>query len=269
MYQHDHPKCVHMLCVLSLSLVFSVALGTGCSRHNLVDERNPYYIQGIKHRRQSEYAEAAAGFEKCLRLSPQSAEAHLQLGMLYEDHLLEPVRALYHYKAYLRKRPGGRNAGVAEKSAKRLEQKLAGEWGALYGVESRTEEPEARMQQLQDEKKRLEEQKSFLLQKLRRINAKLVEARQTVSKLRSERLKAAAEKMQPSASGTSYENEERVTTYVVEKGDTLISIARRMYDDGALWDELRDFNKSTLDGRTTLRVGEKLSIPTKNALRRQ
>lgn len=96
----------------------------GCSGDALVDERNIYYIRGMKLREQKNHEEAAAAFETCLRLSPQSAQAHLQLALLYDEPLNDPLVAVYHYRHFLEMRPDDPTAEVAKEWAAKTEQKL-------------------------------------------------------------------------------------------------------------------------------------------------
>ena len=52
-------------------------------------------------------------------------------------------------------------------------------------------------------------------------------------------------------------------TYVVRRGDTLYSIARRFYGDGKLWTLIRDANRDRIPAPELLRVGTELTIPPK------
>ena len=246
-------------------VALSVHLIAGCSDSELVDDQNPYYVQGIRHRGRSEYESAVKAFEKCLRLSPGSADAHLQLGMLYEDHLQEPIRALYHYREYARKRPDGESAEVAEKSVTRIEKRLAEEWAALYGVSSDDPELVAKIGELQDQVEKLMGQKKFLLAKLRETNARLVSARRRLDS-QTAATRASTEPESTAARVMGSLPEEK--TYTIRPGDSLISIARREYGDGSLWEELRDYNAAVLDGGETIAVGEQLKIPPRNRLQK-
>jgi nucleoid-associated protein YgaU len=56
----------------------------------------------------------------------------------------------------------------------------------------------------------------------------------------------------------------RAQTYVVEPGDTLALIARKVYGDASLWQQIYRANKDTIgDSPDALRVGMKLTIPPK------
>ncbi|MFO7821187.1 MAG: LysM peptidoglycan-binding domain-containing protein [Lentisphaeria bacterium] len=263
----------HRTAVVSLVTVCMAAIClSGCSKSGLVGERNPYYIKGIKYRQQSDYRNAVSAFEKCLRLSPESVEAHLQLGMLYEDHRRQPVKALYHYQKYLELRPDGKNAGVADEAVSRIEETLAADWAGLYGVGTSAEEIQASVETLQRSLNNLKSQKKFLLEKLRETNRKLVLAQATLHRQTGRRRKSAlngAEAGEANADRklvrhSDSDHEEEV--YVVKKGDTLISIARSLYGKGALWDELQKYNEESLGEREELKVGEKLNVPSVNEL---
>lgn len=101
-----------------LAGVLPLLLAGGCGGE-LLDDRNPFYLRGMRLRQEEKYTEAAEAFEKCLRLSPNSAKADLQLAMLCEDKLNDPAGAVVHYRAYLQKAP---NAEDAERTKKFLER---------------------------------------------------------------------------------------------------------------------------------------------------
>ena len=95
----------------------------GCGGE-LLDDRNPFYLRGMRLRQEEKYTEAAEAFEKCLRLSPNSAKADLQLAMLCEDKLSDPVGAVFHYRAYLQKAPNSTDAERTKKFLERAERTL-------------------------------------------------------------------------------------------------------------------------------------------------
>ncbi|NLF18835.1 MAG: LysM peptidoglycan-binding domain-containing protein [Lentisphaerae bacterium] len=109
--------------VLGAVALLLVGLG-GCSGEALVDERNIYYIRGVKLREQKNHEEAAEAFATCLRLSPQSAQAHLQLALLYDEPLNDPLTAVYHYRHFLEMRPDDPNAAAARDWLAKAERKL-------------------------------------------------------------------------------------------------------------------------------------------------
>jgi nucleoid-associated protein YgaU len=107
-----------------LTLLAVLACLWGCSRDSLVDERNIYYIRGTKLREEKKHEEAVKAFETCLRLSPQSAQAHLQLALIYDETLDDPLVAVYHYRCFLDMRPDDANVEAVRGWLQKAEQKL-------------------------------------------------------------------------------------------------------------------------------------------------
>jgi nucleoid-associated protein YgaU len=65
---------------------------------------------------------------------------------------------------------------------------------------------------------------------------------------------SAAERAQPAT---------RKHVYVVEKGDSLISIARNVLEDGNRWREIWDLNKDAIPNPDVLTIGTELKLPAK------
>src|SRR5262245_8563869 len=86
----------------------------GCSLTNdEQDERkDAHYLTGKNRQQNMDYKGAAEAFEKALEVNPQSASAHLELGLLYAEKLNEGVTneeergrnfatAIYHLEKYV------------------------------------------------------------------------------------------------------------------------------------------------------------------------
>jgi len=50
-------------------------------------------------------------------------------------------------------------------------------------------------------------------------------------------------------------------TYVVQSGDTLVSISRKFYHSSKRWKEILDANRKKIDDPEKLRAGQDLIIP--------
>ncbi len=111
--------------VPALAGVLLLAGLAGCGRDALLDERNIYYIRGMKLREARKHEEAVEAFQTCLRLSPQSALAHLQLAMIYDGTLDDPLSAVYHYRRFLEMRPDHPEAEAVRGWLAKAEQTLA------------------------------------------------------------------------------------------------------------------------------------------------
>ncbi len=114
---------------LPLLLAGLLPLLGGCGG---ADEKNPFYQRGERLRKEEKYADAAEAYEKCLRLSPESAKAHLQLAMLFEDKLNDPCAAAYHYAAYLRMSPNSEDADRTKRFLERTERVMLGQFMERY-----------------------------------------------------------------------------------------------------------------------------------------
>lgn len=120
----------------AISLILSWACSSDRTARN---EDNVYFTQAIKFQEKQQYTAAAEAFQLCLRYSPESTLAHLQLAILYEDHLNDLPRAIIHYQAYLNGDVHGNEATVAkwlERAERRHYEVLAEKFAATKIPES-------------------------------------------------------------------------------------------------------------------------------------
>lgn len=262
---------------MALALAVAFILATGCSQQNRkTDRQNPFYRQGLKLQEEQQFVEAAQAFEKCLRHAPESVLTHLQLAMLYEDRLDEPVRALYHYRRYLSK--GGSSAPMAQESVTRLQNRLARRWAETHpslrdslarqlGLSGRsapsesgsegTSGPTARERNLMKSIQQLSRRVRYLQARLREAETGGPAPGDTVRALDGSGSKDPPTRSDP--------RQGRI--YTVKRGDTLTAIARRLYGESALWSKLEEWNKSVIPDHNRLMPGMKLRIPSIDQLR--
>ncbi len=121
------------LALFTILGMFALMVGSGCGREAATGTANPYYRQGLNLRQNDQMEEAAEAFRKCLRASPGTTQAHFQLATLYQDHLSQPVKALYHYTAFLeRQSDNPTDAAVARQSIERIQRTLFEQWMEKY-----------------------------------------------------------------------------------------------------------------------------------------
>ena len=81
---------------------------TGCfptSESSLDEQKDPHFIDGRSRLRTQDFRGAAESFERALQNNPKSAAAHLDLGVLYETQLNDPIAAIYHLQKHLALNP--------------------------------------------------------------------------------------------------------------------------------------------------------------------
>ena len=100
----------------------------GCSpmdQSPMDEEKEPHYVLGKSRVNAMDYSGAIRAFEESLEANPHSAQAHYQLGMLYENQEADPAAAIYHYQQYLKYDPGTENAEIISQHIASCKQQLA------------------------------------------------------------------------------------------------------------------------------------------------
>ena len=182
---------------------------------------------------QGDYLWAINLYEAALDGTPQSAEVHFKLALLYDDKMNDPLHALHHFKRYLVLDPNGSHAVEVKDFMKRDEVALG---TSLSGDSVVTRAEAAR---LRNENLNLHKQ----------IDEGTTRPRAATSK-------------SPSHHGDKEKAETKKTTYVVKEGDTLASISRKFYKTSKRWREIRDANEKKIDDPDNLRAGLTLTIPS-------
>ncbi len=182
---------------------------------------------------QGDYLWAINLYEAALDGTPQSAEVHFKLALLYDDKMNDPLHALHHFKRYLVLDPNGSHAVEVKDFMKRDEVALG---TSLSGDSVVTRAEAAR---LRNENLNLHKQ----------IDEGTTRPRAAASK-------------SPSHHGDKEKAETKKTTYVVKEGDTLASISRKFYKTSKRWREIRDANEKKIDDPDNLKAGLTLTIPS-------
>ena len=255
--------------VIIILAIFSIGIFTSCSKtEDVISSNNPFYIRGTRLLENGQYAKAADSFRKCLRLTPETTDAHLQLAMIHQDHLKKPVHALYHYKMFIEKGEDAKKVDMARQSLEKIKTQLA----ETSNIDTSRQPAQSTLAEDSKEKKErikeLERQKKNLLKKLKSVNAQRLEAEK-----RFKRLRTASSQDSPNTD-EQVSNTDRVRVretdirvHTVQRGDTLIGLSRKYYNTDDLWDELQQFNNNTLHNKTALKPGMRIRIPAKEQLK--
>src|SRR5438094_1369535 len=104
---------------------------SGCSRwaqSGADEEKDPNYLAGRSRKSAQNYSGAIGAFEKAIEVHPRSAAAHLELGLIYYQHLpTNWARAIYHFEKYLELRPKANNADLIRQRVAQCKLELAKE----------------------------------------------------------------------------------------------------------------------------------------------
>src|ERR1700730_12650949 len=96
----------------------------GCER--MVTPRNTQLVKEADWKAaQGDYLWAINLYEAALDGTPQSAEVHYKLALLYDDKMNDPLHALHHFKRYLTLNANGKHADEVRGFMKRDEVVLA------------------------------------------------------------------------------------------------------------------------------------------------
>src|SRR5207302_3978439 len=126
--------------IFAVSLSILVLLG-GCER--MVTSRNARLVKEADWKAaQGDFLWAINLYEAALDGTPQSAEVHYKLALLYDDKMNDPLHALHHFKRYLTLNANGKHADEVRGLMKRDEVVLA---TSLSGDSVLTREDAARL----------------------------------------------------------------------------------------------------------------------------
>ncbi len=116
-----------------LGLLLLVAwLGSGCfleAPGPADEQKEPHYLTGKSRVTAYDYIGAVQAFERALQANPNSASAHLELGLLLSDKeaVLDYAAAIYHLQRYLRLQQNAHNADMIRERVTVCKQGLARE----------------------------------------------------------------------------------------------------------------------------------------------
>jgi len=218
-------------------LAIGIVLLPGCDRlfpQNGQDALN----MAREKEKEGDYQDAVRWYEASLDGTPQTAEAHYDMALIFDDKLDNPVAALDHFQRYIDLAPTGPHAADASSFADQDKFKLV---NILSKGNFMPQQDAARLKN-----------QNLDLQK------ELSDARKEIADMR-----AMSRESPGSRAGDPIQKPipAGARTYTVESGDTLRSISRMFYKTGARWQEIQDANFGPIDGTVKLKVGMTLIIP--------
>ena len=275
-------KSLSVCCrVVSGRTLLSFALGVlcicavGCERSGPVTdadaEHEANYQRAKTAYERQDFEAASESYKKALEVNPEFAQAHLELGLLCDDKLGDPVSAIYHYRRYLELRPDSDKKQLVEDFIERARLSLAAKLPQSPIVDP-------------SELTRLQNENAGLLRENAMLRSRIAELEKAAGRTvvadggTPAAPDSATGSMSPppaaapplTATGTVPTSgaSEAVTAetskarvHVVQKGDTLYSLALRYYGTRAGWERIYQANRSGLSSKDQLKVGQQLVIP--------
>jgi len=235
----------HWIPVLALLI-----LQTGCDQFSMPAAKAKVEEQAVDAQKAGDYQRAIRLYESLLDGTAASAKIHYSLALIYDDKLKDPTSALHHFRRYLQMSDDASGKKEVAQFIHRLELEVAA-GNAESGIMTKREAA-----RLKNENLKLQEQ-------VTQLQADLVEARKRPSA--KDTAKAARDAKGFSKNPTTAVAERAVgketRTYVVQKGDTLASIARKFYKSSQRYRDIADANQNQLNGSVNLKIGQTLIIP--------
>lgn len=193
---------------------------------------------------EGEFVAAVALYEKALMMHPAAARVHLDLALVQHDHTKDLIGAVYHYRRYIALRPDTEKDAMIDDRIRLAMQQLDARG---VGLEERS----------LDRLVALEKENTGLRLKAEKLSAELKKTKQKL---------VTAERARLSASSSPLDRRrpllrKRPKTYQVQRGDTLGSIAKDLYDDSSKWRDIYDANKAIIPDYDRVPAGLVLTIP--------
>jgi LysM repeat protein len=247
-----------------------------------VDE--PAYREGQSLLKTGRRQEALSAFHKVIdKRGNDAPESHLEIGLLYAQHINDPLSAIYHFKKYLALRPNSPQAPLIRQRidaatrefartlpAQPLENQLQ-RVDLVATLDKLKQENEALKQELADVKAG---RHAVAVPGLG-VGPAATEAGpapglsfnvETIPTVRTRpapapvRATAAAQKP-PTPATTTAQPAAGNRRHTVQPGDTLFKIAQQYYGNRSRWRDIYAANRGVMKSETDLKVGMQLRIP--------
>jgi tetratricopeptide (TPR) repeat protein len=196
-------------------------------------DRYPDYQRARKAVEMGDFRGAAGLYERVVQAAPDASRARLELGLLYDEKIGDPIAAIYHYRQYLALRPDSDKKQLVEDFIERSKLALA------------SNQPQS---------------PAFDPAELTRLQTENATLRMQVTELQGRVVAPAADPPKPEATAPPVAPSE-TRTHVVQKGDTLQSLALRYYGTRSSWERIYAANRTILPSKDQLKVGQQLVIP--------
>jgi LysM repeat protein len=251
-----------------LLVVLITAILSGCGpTPQLVKETDERaYRRGKSLQREGRNEEALQAFLAVVSARPDAVESHLESGLLYLNHIKDPLAAIYHFRSYLALNPDGEHAEFVREliltAQKDFAQSLPGN---PFGETVERVNLMETVKSLRTENAALKEQVLQLQRDLTEQEHELGQYRAALARQRDATVRNPAEVapivIAPPAQRPGSQPASQPGTYTVQSGDTLSRISSKVYGTSGRWGEIFEANRDQLPSPNALRPGQVLKIP--------
>ncbi len=246
--------------ILGLGIIFQ-GCGPSASATRETEERS--YRRGKSLLREGRKEEALQAFLSVVNARTDATESHLEAGLIYLNHIKDPLAAIYHFRNYLAMSPEGEYAEYVREliltAQKDFAQTLPGE---PFGDAVERVNLMGKVKSLQDESTALKQRIVELQQGMAEQESELLKYSQALNQARSRAGQPAVVApivIQPQQRTAAEPSGQRI--YTVQAGDTLSRISAKVYGETGRWSEIFEANRDQLPSPNALQVGQVLRIP--------
>lgn len=289
--------------LLVLLVITSVMVLPGCQPNDTlpfaaeVDE--PHYRRGTQLLRSGRAQEALEAFLKVVeKRGGEAPESHMECGILYLQHIKDPVAAIYHFRKYLALRPNSPQASRTRELIDTATKEFA------RTLPARPYEGQVKMLDMMESVERLQKENYQLKEQIAQLRGLPAPTRSAIVTTAQANPPAGEDSVQADADPepaaapaipiqathpapaavqsptrppvSAVQNPVRPTVvaptapapaatgrvHTVQKGDSLFSISRQYYGNGGRVNDIVAANRGVLSDRTSpLKIGMQLKLP--------
>ena len=287
------PRLLLTLRRLLAVLAAALALGLGgCSDNDRLSYANeldePAYREGQSLLKSGRRQEALSAFLKVIDKRDDAAESHLEVGLLYVQHINDPLSAIYHFRKYLALRPNSPqaplvrqriNAAIREFARTLPAQPLEGQAqrvDLVATLDRLKQENEALKQQLADARTARGQTIQPATGDLPVVSTAAppnsinftLEAVPTVRTRPAPVAPSRPVSIPPVATPSTSRPASPAPAatpgprkHTVRPGDTLSKLAQQYYNNRARWRDIFAANRNVMKSESDMKVGTELKIP--------
>ena len=246
-----------------------------------VDE--PAYREGQAQLKAGRRQEALSAFLKVIdKRGDDAPESHLEIGLLYAQHINDPLSAIYHFKKYLALRPNSPQAPLVRQRIDAATREFARTLPA-QPLENQLQRVDlvAALDRLKQENEALKQELADVKAGRNSVSVPGLEGPTTPANTTAPGINFSVETMptvrtrpappavrNPPPAAARAASAPAATkpatgprTHTVQPGDTLSRIAQQYYGNRTRWRDIYAANRGVMKSESDLKVGTSLKIP--------